>query len=397
MRLLETILLEDKIEFITQNQGDKIMNAFEKDITPNESNYTPKQVVKALARISTKYLQTVVNWYIKGDFKMEDTFMVKDEIEQFEKLMPHLPVEQRDINRYKSSADMVRTLLKYRDAEDNVSNKELARKIKKGAKRFYKDEQITVVVPTTEKAACYYGKGTRWCTSAREHNKFDHYNESGKIYIILTHDGRKFQFHFEEEQFSNELDGPIDVREVAEKYPSIYKAFEGIAKKAGMIELIEDPKEEDYIHAATVDSSHFENMRDFLPLETQIKIVKANYNVLAYVYKRNMTPEMLNTAIEANPRALYDIPEELQTPEIVKKAIFKDHQVINAIKDPSVGMIMSAYENDKEKAQKSNFFDSVPVYWLKYHTRTIMNKDIRAKVEKRIRQDLPEDKRKTRY
>ena len=65
-----------------------------------------------------------------------------------------------------------------------------------------------IIVPHTEEASCYYGKGTQWCTAANNgNNMFEYYNDNGNLYINinkLTHE--KYQFHFETDSFMDETD-----------------------------------------------------------------------------------------------------------------------------------------------------------------------------------------------
>ena len=76
---------------------------------------------------------------------------------------------------------------------------------------------LTVVVPETQEAAKLYGKGTKWCTAGESNNMFDYYNKSGPLYILLANIGgtdRKFQLHFQQEQFMNERDQPLTAKDI---------------------------------------------------------------------------------------------------------------------------------------------------------------------------------------
>lgn len=84
-------------------------------------------------------------------------------------------------------------------------------KDKGNSETVYEDDDIRVIVPNDEQAACYYGQGTQWCTaSTRTENRFDHYNRMGPLYIILPknpkYNGEKYQLHFESNQFMDETD-----------------------------------------------------------------------------------------------------------------------------------------------------------------------------------------------
>jgi hypothetical protein len=65
-----------------------------------------------------------------------------------------------------------------------------------------------LAIPQTEEASCAVGSGTRWCTSAREDNQFEYYNEQGNLYVWIEK-GDKYQFHFEDGQFMDSRNRPI--------------------------------------------------------------------------------------------------------------------------------------------------------------------------------------------
>lgn len=194
------------------------------------------RVVQRLSGIHKKYLQWIVNRYIKLEFKLEDIPQLKEDLETFDKLKNKLPSDKKDINRYKSLNDFYDVLEQHKE-EDTRSNKQKTKErrqelLKSGeAKVFYKDSEITVIIPETEEASCEFGKGTKWCTAARENNMFSRYHERGKMYIIQTSDKRKYQFHFETKQFMDERDLQVKLYKMIENYPSLIKAF---GKKFGL-------------------------------------------------------------------------------------------------------------------------------------------------------------------
>ena len=51
-----------------------------------------------------------------------------------------------------------------------------------------------LAIPKNKEAAQALGTGTKWCTSAKDNNMFDHYNTIGPLYIWKDKSGDKFQF-----------------------------------------------------------------------------------------------------------------------------------------------------------------------------------------------------------
>ena len=187
------MLDEDRAAHIVDKQRDDIMRAFKRDIggTPT-SIQKAEEVVHELSKASTKALQWIVYRYIGGSFKLEDVQRVNQDLIQFAKIKPKLPPEQRDLNRL-SMTDLYDILDKYSD-EDVISNKEADRQKKNelvtsgDAEIIYKDKELVVLIPKTEEASCYFGKGTKWCTASAYggDNYFEHYSEQGDLYIIMT-------------------------------------------------------------------------------------------------------------------------------------------------------------------------------------------------------------------
>ena len=95
--------------------------------------------------------------------------------------------------------DRVRTNLKkkdlyqYRDREEVIDalkswEKEKTRNIEthKESEVVYEDDRFKVVVPKSHTASCYYGAGTKWCTSSTDNDThFTNYDKAGKLFYIL--------------------------------------------------------------------------------------------------------------------------------------------------------------------------------------------------------------------
>jgi hypothetical protein len=99
-------------------------------------------------------------------------------VEKFIKYQQAL--QQRDINQFKSLEEIITAI-------NNHENK-VRRSVKSvdGADVVYEDDRFTVVTPQTHKASCYYGAGTKWCTSSMNGSShFDNYNVDGKLFYIL--------------------------------------------------------------------------------------------------------------------------------------------------------------------------------------------------------------------
>ena len=72
----------------------------------------------------------------------------------------------------------------------NMLSASQAKKIKKQGVKLYNDDRWLVVVPLSHDASCYYGAGTRWCTTTKNNaSYYNRYKESGELYYIIDKKG----------------------------------------------------------------------------------------------------------------------------------------------------------------------------------------------------------------
>lgn len=165
--------------------------------------------------------------------------------------------------------------------EDTVLRKtlEAASKVPE-VEKVYVSDRLAVLVPNSEKASCYLGKGTEWCTAATQiENYFWEYRPDGPLYVILTDKLGKYQFHFETAQFMDEHDRSIEdsgkLTSLVKNYPELREAFSEKAKKYYEIWLLDssDIEEETWnlLAAASGDNKEaYNHLRRVLPNSTEI-------------------------------------------------------------------------------------------------------------------------------
>jgi len=103
---------------------------------------------------------------------------VKPVLKKFIAIGPNLEI--KDINQYKTFAELNTAIQKYENR--------IRRSVEtiEGADLVYEDDTFTVIAPLTTKASCYYGAGTKWCTSSSADNThFNNYMKDGKLFYIL--------------------------------------------------------------------------------------------------------------------------------------------------------------------------------------------------------------------
>ena len=211
------LLFENKVEYLANQYNDKLLQRAKNDhrITTDD----PQAIVQELSKMDPtngKYLHWIVREYVNGYFLSEDVSQVKDVLEQFHKRKQQL--NQKDINQY-NFQELEDLMDEMKEQESPTSKRQQAQAIKtEGAKVIAQDSSGTIVELLTQEAANYYGKGTKWCTTADNDNMFGYYAKKGPLYVLLGNDGRKYQFQFETKQFVDEKDRNVDISELRKEY-----------------------------------------------------------------------------------------------------------------------------------------------------------------------------------
>lgn len=215
---------EGRIRGILNNQAkvNKLEQAIQKDSSAQVESAEQLMAVLADADPSRngQFLNWIVDRYNEGNFKVEDLSRVVNALTGFEQFKRQLT--QKDINSYRRLSDLEDALQPHMDSEESKtpqSRSEIKQQAYKEADVFLKEGDFLVLIPKTEEAACYLGRGTKWCTAyTKAENRFEEHNSKGPLYTIITEiDGktRKFQLHYETDQFMNEKDNTLSPKEIA--------------------------------------------------------------------------------------------------------------------------------------------------------------------------------------
>lgn len=232
---LNTLLTEDDLREITSKDAKEryypnVDNALYAKIVPLDPTYN--QTTDQLGRYS-KWLLRNDNLNLVQKTKPEDVYKIRDDLALYDRLKNSnkLPAEYKDINAFnlKHLTDYIfanYTNQENFNADSITSQTQDIKNIKQNADK-YTVGGFTIINPKTEESACFYGKGTRWCTAADNNNMFNSYNSDGKIWILIDKDSpsEKYQFHFESEQFMDAKDTPIRVGEFFADHNEVYQFF----------------------------------------------------------------------------------------------------------------------------------------------------------------------------
>jgi hypothetical protein len=270
MRAREFILLEYRRDITIQKMGDRLFDAFLRakpgyvppsldlihrgfttgDKYPNVAAVKPKVIERLVQEFESadptankEYTQWMIRSFINNpdDTRFED-YNRGGLLELFHRAKQrgvfkrpgHVNVGRgvdADINSYKTYSEFYHTMMDYYKDELNKGLEDEESTERGQFREVYDDDQVRVVQPLNQDAACYYGRGTMWCTaSTRGTNYFDHYNRQGPLYILLPkrprHEGEKFQIHPVSGQFKDENDD--DVSLTADLIPRFKGFFETV-------------------------------------------------------------------------------------------------------------------------------------------------------------------------
>jgi hypothetical protein len=201
---------------------------------------TVKQIfIESDPTTNKQYFKWILDGYRDGgNHLLEDVKVhMKNSLKQYSLLLVHHKIEgfERDIAHYcglwgcerKKKMDGLFSLLSRFEEIESKSTRE--QRVRSDAKRVYEDDKILVISPQTVEASIFYGKGTKWCTSAKNEdvNMFDEYDNDGPLYIIIPkHPVRpqeKYQLHIATLTFMNEMDEQISMEDLEHHEESIIK------------------------------------------------------------------------------------------------------------------------------------------------------------------------------
>ena len=224
-----------------------------------------------------QYTEWMIRRYIDGGIRyLEDVdSTVAENLAMYHelKIRRKLPPELADTGKVKSNqvARFFRDVYNIYKELPEVQE----RMIKGEAEQVYEDNEIKIIHPKNQEAACYYGQGTRWCTaSTRSRNYFNDYNQDGPLYIVLPkkpkHTGEKYQLHFESHSYMNEDDASVDLYRLTKRFPQLHKLFH-----EQIIIAYEDGLEEGRSGTALLaDPGTLENWTDIIEKKIKPSIMK---------------------------------------------------------------------------------------------------------------------------
>jgi len=167
------------------------------------------------------YNEWILNQYLKMDNNAKKRFIKDNDIQQVfdalkvfhEKKNKGFFKDPKDINQYKSIADLYEISDKYKDETSKGDLKVKSSQVKdEDIEKVYENHKWAIYIPKTKEASCKLGRDTKWCTASQgKRNKYDFYTANGPLYIFINKfdSKEKYQYHQHSKQFMNKYDEDI--------------------------------------------------------------------------------------------------------------------------------------------------------------------------------------------
>jgi len=293
-----------------------------------------------------KYVNWMITRYLRGDIKrLEDiparitpALNVYQKLQNKKKLKP----EHKDINRIQ---DLETVVASYQE-QDVSSRKEHKKSVeqelyKSGeAELIHNSEDYKIVIPHSHKASCYFGRNTKWCTTARDDSKFhDEYSKEGPLHVILHKPSNtRWQLHFESGQFTDEKDNEIDLEKFVAKHPKVwellydYEYIEDLIENGTpeAIRFVLNPSEELQMAVVEDDPDYLAYIHN--PTE-DVQLEAIESYIYAFQYIKNPTERIQAALMKIEPTMIGMIDNPTEKVQMI--AVNKDPELIKWIKNPT--------------------------------------------------------------
>ena len=197
-----------------------------------------------------------------NSFRLEDSDQIADTLADYHRLKPQLPVEQRDINRFKTVKrleDFVDDIMGGREIDNPETDSAVLKR--SDVELIYNGPLGTVAIPRSFEASCELGSGTKWCTTGSDSSYYNSYSEQGDLIIYNEKPGNnKYQIHptLDSTEIMDARDRPVSnekYREFTDSHPVLSKLIKSKQLKAFTDEADTDPGWEDNYNHPRMDSA----------------------------------------------------------------------------------------------------------------------------------------------
>jgi Domain of unknown function (DUF4116) len=353
----------DRLNIITNLYGHALQKAIQS--RPYDAGETHKTIQDLIIRFSKAdphpgkaRTQWLIKTYIRDErFKLEDLGRAYAALLAFEQFKRKLPIEHRELNKLHSLSDLEALVEPFIQSEELAKlthdlSSVTGRKKRRLEALKARDESIilhssaiclqipdltssrveganlpTIVVPMTEFAACWWGRGTKWCTAAEKNNAFAEYHKIAPLVIIVCSDGTKFQIHVTPKtiDFMDSMDKDVKRQTIIDRWSELSLLLYWMIEQNGRaLSYVPDEHKDSRTCRMAVKQNGLS--LQFVP-EAQQSLglchmaVKQNAKALRYVCKKNKTPTLCYNAVSQNGMTLRYVIEESLSASLCRIAV----------------------------------------------------------------------------
>ena len=283
---------------------------------------------------------TCTQWLVRraldGRMPLEDLGKAKETLEAFLTYKRRLPVEARDLGQYESLGAVWKAVEPFVLEKRPTSTREEERRERDAARAestiLLEEEGWIVAIPETERAAKWWGRGTRWCTAAEQNNIYQSYATDGPLVVLVRPDGAKLQFHAASGQFMDAADKYVDQKDIQSFVERFANDIPGLAAAIQMEAQSDEYRSRDFWLAPSpivlkgIDQSALRSaVADF---GTPLRRAKEAFSAKARRKKAHdatwedfLTEDLTLAAVQRNPQQFKEIPNALRTQALADAAM----------------------------------------------------------------------------
>jgi len=218
----------------------------------------------------------------------------------------------------------------------------------------YESDRMAVMIPNSKDAACFIGKGTKWCTAADESdNAWWEYAQSDPLYAVVTDKIGKYQFHFQSDQYMDVHDRYIEdsdaLRNLISRYPTeLAEAFGDLATTWSQYWMLPGEQTTHDWWVRTLDASksdHAGIVRDAVR-QYQAHAKDAPEGWADTVRKNILSGEVASDAIKygwLGELTTQEIEEVIATPKLLSSSVTA-HDIAKHLHDKDVNISKESWE-----------------------------------------------------
>ena len=333
LRRLQSHAMYEKASFI-QDYAVKVQMVLDKDRSAKRYKVRDIRSLQSLIEkksdnLDNLYIKWIIIKYSQNKMQMVEDILSKaiPALERYQDLKKRnqLQPAHKNLQRIKDIHELLDIMDGYQDTQSRSEQKD---SVEQGfydrgeAELVHDDSKIKIVIPKTEKASCYFGMGTKWCTTGDRNNAFNSYTRDGYDLYYIFFKGVTSKKHYKWAVARKNTDIDIRVYDAQDTHPPRTMIF----KARKMYPILRR------LFKSTVQFDT--NISD------ADKIAAIRKGPLNIQYIENPSPAMLLLAVTLDGHALKFMKKFVKSyPELESEAVAQNPSVMRYIKNPSEKLI----------------------------------------------------------